>query len=85
MDSSEIIYLVSIHDDLSKIKGSDAQLVFEADCLGQIDRNRVKSTMSADESRKFLDYFREKRLPLFKTRTGIHFAEKLLSHAMAQL
>lgn len=83
-EKKQIIFLVSIHDDLSKIKGPDAQLVFEADCLGQIDRNRVKSTMSPEESRKFLEYFQKERLSLFKTKTGIRFAEALLRHALTQ-
>lgn len=73
-----ICYLVKIHDNLLKIKGHEAQLVFEADSLAQIDRDRVKPNFDKESYKQWLDDFLEKRVPLFKTKTGNKFLNKLL-------
>lgn len=81
----QISYLVSIHDDLDFIKESgtkDIQMVFEADSLGQIDRERVKPTFSKTDSIKFLNRFEKGRAKMFKTKTGKKFLKKLFKEAL---
>jgi len=78
---SQIIRLISIHDNLAEIKGHEAQLVFEADSLAQIDFDKVKPNFDKESYFKWLDYFKEKRVPLFKTKTGRDFLKSLLLKA----
>ena len=54
----KIVHLVRIHDELEKIITKNEQLVFEADCLGQIDQDRVKPTFSKSDYLKFLNHFK---------------------------
>lgn len=68
-----ICYLVSIHDNydiIKEIKENDAQMLYEADGLGQIDRERVKPTYSKEDAEIFLRDFEKKRGQRFKTETG---------------
>lgn len=68
-----ICYLVSIHDNYDKIvenNDKEAQLVYEADGLGQIDRERVKPTYSKSDTDIFLKDFKNKRGMRFETESG---------------
>jgi len=80
-----IAYLVSIHDSFEKIAESDdieAQLVYEADGLGQIDRERVKPTYSKEDAKIFLRDFQNKRGLRFKTESGKKFYKELIEKAI---
>ena len=80
-----IVYLVSIHDSYEKIsdgKDIDAQLVYEADGLGQIDRERVKPTYSKSDAELFLQDFQKKRGQRFKTESGKRFYKDLIEKAI---
>ncbi|MFC1663002.1 HD domain-containing protein [Patescibacteria group bacterium] len=74
-----ISHLVGIHDNLTEIIDDQAQLVFEADSLGQIDLDKVKPSFDNESYRKFFQNFVEERVPLFKTKTGKKYLTILLS------
>jgi len=73
----KIVYLVRNHDYVENIKTLDQQLVFEADSLGQIDRERAKPTFSLADYDNWLNYFEKERMPKFKTLKGREFAFRL--------
>jgi len=75
----KICYLVKIHDEVDKIKTKEAQLVFEADSLGQIDTKRAPPTYSKKNLKKYFIKFFNKRAPNFKTKTGRKYLKKLLA------
>jgi len=80
----QITQLISVHDDVHRMRttqSKDEQLVFEADSLGQIDRDRVKPTFSKEDSLKYLERFEDKRAQIFKTETGKAFLKDLLAKA----
>ena len=73
-----ILHLVGMHDYLDEIVESDEQILFEADSLGQIDVDRVKSTWGDKDYKKFINHYKQNRAPRFKTETGIKFRDVLL-------
>ncbi|MFC1666172.1 HD domain-containing protein [Nanoarchaeota archaeon] len=75
---NKISYLISIHDNLKEINSHEAQLVFEADSLAQIDVEKVKPNFDKENLLIFLEDFKEKRVPLFKTKTGKNYLKILL-------
>jgi len=77
----KISELISIHDNLSEIKGQDAQLVFEADSLAQIDIDNVTPTFDKNSYSKFIDHFKNERVPIFKTKTGLKYLRQLFPKA----
>ena len=78
IEIEKILFLILHHDDLEGIDTHDQQLVFEADNLGKIDPDRVKPSFKKDNCLIFLKHFKEKRMPLFKTKTGKAILNKLL-------
>ena len=74
----KISKLIEMHDNLNKIRNSEAQLVFEADSLGQVDIKRVRPNFDRENYLKWLADFKKRRVPLFKTRTGLEILKKLL-------
>jgi CRISPR/Cas system-associated endonuclease Cas3-HD len=80
-ETYEICRLISIHDNLDEIKGRNAQLVFEADCLAQVDRDMVKPNFDKENYMKFIVNFRKRRVPLFRTKTGIYLLGKVMPKA----
>ncbi len=77
----EIAFLIETHDKLDEIKTPNQQLVFEADSLGQIDRERVEPTFSREDAIISLERFKANRAPRFKTKTGKKFLKLLLKQA----
>ncbi|MEE9525538.1 MAG: HD domain-containing protein [Candidatus Woesearchaeota archaeon] len=73
-----ISYLVKTHDILERKRGTDEQLVFETDSLAMIDKKRVPGTLSKKEYKRFLEIFKRKRLPDFKTKSGKRFLNNFL-------
>jgi len=73
----EIVHLISVHDKLELLSSFNEQLVFEADSLSGIDREKVKSNFSKEEYEKYLKSFEDNRMPLFKTETGKEALKKL--------
>ncbi|HNZ86684.1 MAG TPA: HD domain-containing protein [bacterium] len=80
-ESKKILHLVGTHDNLDGVFDSDKQLVFEADSLAQIDIKRAKSNLSKDDRIRFINGFEKKRMPRFKTKTGIKLMNKLFKKA----
>ncbi len=78
---NEICRLVSIHDNLEAINNHEAQLVFEADSLAQIDVSKVKPNFDKENFIVFLDDFTKRRVPVFKTKTGKSILNTLLPKA----
>lgn len=76
----EIAHLVRTHDDLEAKKKPNEQLVFEADSLAMVDEKRVKSTFPKKDYKRFLDIFRRKRIPKFKTESGKKFLSKFIKN-----
>ncbi|HIG94527.1 MAG: hypothetical protein QT05_C0049G0037 [archaeon GW2011_AR13] len=74
----QIAYLISIHDNLKEIKTLDAQKVFEADSLAQIDFKQVPPNFNKENFLQWFDFFNENRIPLFKTQTGKNYLTNLL-------
>ncbi|MDH4358357.1 MAG: HD domain-containing protein [Candidatus Berkelbacteria bacterium] len=65
----EITHLVRIHDDIPKIESFNEQMVFEADCLGMIDREKAGVGSLAKESvGDFLQSFKKRRMPKLKSK-----------------
>jgi len=79
----KISKLIEIHDNLDKIKGREAQLIFEADSLGQVDIEKVKPNFDRENYLKWLEDFKKRRVPLFKTKTGQDILKVLLPKAEA--
>ena len=73
----EIVHLVAIHDKLEILSTKNEILLFEADSLGQIDIERVKSTFRGKDREKFLDLFEKRRIPRFMTEAGKRFVARL--------
>jgi putative nucleotidyltransferase with HDIG domain len=73
-----IFHLVGMHDDLEQIVDNDEQILFEADSLGQIDIERVKSNWNDEDYKKFINHYQRDRAIRFKTKTGIKFRDILL-------
>ena len=73
----EIVRLVAIHDKLEILSTKNEILLFEADSLGQIDIERVKSTFKGKDREKFLDSFQKRRIPRFRTEAGKRFVVSL--------
>ncbi|HNV96931.1 MAG TPA: HD domain-containing protein [bacterium] len=80
-EKKQILHLIGIHDNLNDIFDTNKQLVFEADSLAQIDTKRAKSNLNNEDRIKFINGFEEKRLPKFKTKTGIKLVGKLFKRA----
>jgi len=76
-----VAFLVGTHDKLDELTTHDQQLVFEADSLGQIDRDRVKPTFSKEDAQLSLERFKLNRAPRFKTETGKKFLSLLMHKA----
>ena len=76
-----IKHLIAMHDDLENINEPDEQLLFEADSLGQIDRDRVKPTFSREDAIKTLERFEKNRASRFKTNSGRKYLLVLLRKA----
>jgi len=72
-----IAYLVETHDELDKLSDIDEILVKEADGLAQIDTDRIVHNLDKESHKKFLDDFKKRRFPTFKTKTGKKFLNKL--------
>jgi len=81
----KICSLILLHDELDRISWHNAQLLFEADSLAQIDTNMAKPTFDKTSYWYFLRRFEEKRAPLFKTATGKKLLAKLLPEAQQYL
>ena len=80
----EILRLVGMHDSLDLVSTPEEQLLFEADSLGQVDIDRVRSTFKEKSDRAaFIRSFAAKRAPRFKTVTGKKFLAELLPKAEA--
>lgn len=75
----EICRLISIHDNLEAIQDFNAQMLFEADSLGQIDVDKVPPNFSKEEVESWLETdFKARRVPRFKTETGKELLDALL-------
>ena len=71
--------LVKTHDIINKKRNYAEQLVFEADSLAMIDEKRAPSTFSRTEQIKFTNFFIQKRMSRFKTKTGKKYLKKLFA------
>ena len=81
-ETDMILHLVGMHDKLEEISTTAEQLVFEADSLGQIDVERVRSTFKTKEDRqKFIASFETRRASRFKTSSGKRFLAQILPQA----
>jgi uncharacterized protein len=73
----EIVHLIEVHDKLEMLSTKNEILLFEADSLGQIDKERVRSTFTGKDLDKFLYLFEQRRMPRFATATGKKFLARL--------
>jgi len=73
----EIIHLIKTHDNLKRLDTPNEILVKESDGLAQIDTDRVVGNLDKKSHEKFIKHFKEKRVPIFKTKTGKKFLKKL--------
>jgi hypothetical protein len=74
---NEITHLISVHDKYELLSTFNEQLVFEADSLSVIDRERVKPDFSKEDYQKFLEFYEKNQILLFKTKTGKEALKKL--------
>jgi hypothetical protein len=75
----EIANLILTHDTFENNKTHNEQLVFEADSLAMINRERAPGTFNEDDMRRFLELFKKLRIPIIKTQTGKTIFEELWS------
>lgn len=73
-----IANLINTHDILDRKRNPDEQLVFEADGLAMIDK-KIPITISKKEYNRFLNVFRRRRIPDFKTKSGKRFLSKFIN------
>lgn len=72
------IHLVKVHDQLDKLNDPDEIILLEADTLGAMDIDLVKSTFDKKSNEKYIQELTEKRLPKFITEYSIQEASKLI-------
>jgi len=75
---NQISNLIMVHDNLDQINTKERQLVFEADCLGMIDVNKIKFSYKGEDLVNWLNRFKERRASRFKTKTGLRILNELL-------
>ncbi|MFA5763263.1 MAG: HD domain-containing protein [archaeon] len=73
----EISNLILTHDTFENNKTHNEQLMFEADSLAMINRDRAPGTFSEEDMKAFLKFFKRLRIPLIKTKTGKQIFEEL--------
>lgn len=73
----ETSHLISVHDRYDLLSTHNEQLVFEADSLSVIDREKVKPDFSKVDYQRFLEFYEKNQIPLFKTKTGKEALRKL--------
>ena len=76
-----IIKLVGDHYNKENINTHDLQLVIEADGLAKIDWERVTPNFDKENCLKYLDYFKGRTAPQFRTNTGKRSLKELLQKA----
>lgn len=68
---SQVVKLISVHDDLENITSTEEAILLEADTLGAIDVSWVEPTYRGDEALEYLSRDRaQKRYNLFRTPLG---------------
>lgn len=77
----EIVVLVRSHYNKENIDTPNKQLVIEADGLAKIDWGNVKPNFDKKNCLMYLEYFRCRTVPKFKTKTGKKFLKQLLQKA----
>ena len=80
-DIRQITHLVRVHDEVEKLLTKNEILVMEADSLAQIDYDKITPNFNKENLLKFFDYFKESRMPRFKTKTGKKLLKKLFKKA----
>lgn len=78
---SEICKLINGHYEKDNIDTLHQQLVIEADGLAKIDWERVTPNFDKENCLKYLEYFKSKTVPKFKTKTGKRFLKIVLQKA----
>jgi len=73
----KISYLIKTHDNLDKVNTIEELLVKEADGLAQIDIDKTTPNLDKNSYKKFLEDFKNRRFPIFKTKSGKKFLEEL--------
>lgn len=77
----EIENLVKTHDIIDRDRNHHEQLVFEADTLGQVDRDRAKPSFDKANYQKWLAGVEKARIPQLKTKSGIKFLNQIIQIA----
>jgi len=75
----EITTLIGHHYKKDRLDSHNAQLVLEADGLAKIDWEHIPPNFDKENSLKYLEYFKGRNLPKFKTETGKRFLKDLLA------
>ena len=78
----EIAHLVEVHDLIEREKTPNEQMIFEADCLGMIDRERTgRGSLSLDGVAKFMTHFETRRMQRLKSKLARTQAKSLFEKA----
>jgi len=74
-----LTHIISVHDDIDKIRDDDEVLLMECDALGMLDVDHVPPTLSAKENEYFMKHSIYKlRLPRFMHSEAKKIAEELI-------
>lgn len=81
----EIVHLISVHDNIEELETPNEIALMEADTLGAIDIKRVKTTFNKEDAMKYVKTeLLGRRIPRFKTQSGIDFSNVLIPDFLAQ-
>lgn len=80
-ETSEICKLIKGHYEKDNIDTFRQQLVIEADGLAKIDWERITPNFDKENCFKYLDYFKGKTVPKFRTKAGKKFLKTILEKA----
>ncbi|MFH0979268.1 MAG: HD domain-containing protein [Candidatus Woesearchaeota archaeon] len=80
-EMKEIVYLIGSHYNKDNIDTRNRQLVIEADGLAKIDWERVTPNFDKENCLRYLDYFKGRTVPKFKTKTGKKLLKRVLKKA----
>ncbi|MEK6885670.1 MAG: HD domain-containing protein [Nanoarchaeota archaeon] len=75
---TEICHLVKVHDELDNIKTKNETMMIEADSISGLDPSVEGSRFTKEDLKRYIDNFKKRRVPLFKTKTGKEYMNKLL-------
>ena len=80
-ETERIAHLISVHDNVEILESPDEILVMEADSLAMITWDKLKPSYNREDRERFMERFESRRLPKFRSKSGIRYVNELLIEA----